>query len=350
MKTKAAILTKTNAPLEIDEVETPRLKRGQLLVKILYSGVCRAQWNEIIALKGPDRFLPHLLGHEATGIIEELGPGVTKVKPGDYVILSWIKGKGLDGVNSQYRRGSELVNAGGVTTFSGHSVVSENRVTKISRKMPADIACIIGCAVATGCGIVYHTFKAKKGDSIAVFGVGGVGSSALLAAKSRKCYPIIAVDVSSYKLRHAKNLGASHVVNAKGKDAIKKIFAICRQGIKFAIDASGTKPAMEMAFASLEEKGTLVIAGNLPKDQKIELHPFELIKGKKILGSWGGETVPDRDYPRYVRAYLKGELALDQLITHRFKLDEINEAFHLLINGQAGRIILKNSNGAKHAD
>ena len=131
MKTKAAILYELNKPLVIDDVEIPELKRGQVLTKILYSGVCRAQYNEIIGLKGPDKFLPHMLGHEASAIVEEVGEGITKVKKGDYVALSWIKGDGLDGINTQYKKGSQVIIAGGVTTFSEYAVVSENRVSKI---------------------------------------------------------------------------------------------------------------------------------------------------------------------------------------------------------------------------
>ena len=162
MKTKAAILYELNKPLVIDDVEIPELKRGQVLAKILYSGVCRAQYNEIIGLKGPDKFLPHMLGHEASAIIDEVGEGITKVKKGDYVALSWIKGDGLDGINSQYKRGTQVINAGGVTTFSEYAVVSENRVTKISKRINPEAASIIGCAVATGCGIIENTLKAKK--------------------------------------------------------------------------------------------------------------------------------------------------------------------------------------------
>jgi len=341
MKTKAAILYQLKQPLVVaNDVEVPALRKGQVLVKVLYTGICRAQYNEMIGLKGPDRFLPHLLGHEASGIVVKIGRGVTKVKKGDYVALSWIKGSGIEAGGSSYRRGNEIINAGGVTTFSEYTVASENRVNKIPRKIPPDVAAIIGCAIVTGAGIVNNTLKAKKGSSIAIFGVGGVGTSVLLAAKARGCKPIIAVDVVPQKLDFAKRLGATHTVSADG-DVVAKVRAIIKDGTDFAVDASGSKSAMEAAFDCIRVGGTFVIAGNLGKDEKISIHPFELIKGKKIVGTWGGETVPQEDIPRYARQYLQGRLPINRLITHCFRLDDINQAFDVLLQGEAGRVILK---------
>jgi len=340
MKTKAAILWELNRPLVIDEVEVPDLKPGQVLVKILFSGVCRAQYNEMIGLKGPDKFLPHLLGHEGTGIIKETGPKVKKVKKGDFVALSWIKGNGMEVPSSLYKSGNRIINAGAITTFSDYSVVSENRITKISKKIPADKAAVIGCAVATGCGIINHTLKVSKGSSLAVFGIGGIGASAVMGARLAGCARIIAVDVSSQKLGFAKKLGATHAFTMNEPGLLQKISTLTEGGVDFAIDASGAKSAMELAFDSLKYPGTAVIAGNLSKDEKISLHPFELIKGKRLIGTWGGETQPDSDFPRYVQSYLSGNLPLDSLITHRFKLTQINQAFEVLNNGRAGRVLI----------
>lgn len=342
MKTRAAILWETNKPLVIDDVEIPSLKKGQVLVKVLYSGICRAQYNEIIALKGPDKFLPHLLGHEASGTVVDLGPEITKVKKGDYVCLSWIKGEGLDGINSQYSLNGRLINAGAVTTFSDYTVVSENRITKIPTSLPPDIAAILGCAVVTGCGIMYNTAAASAKTSVAVFGVGGVGLSVILGAKSRGCSTIAAIDIEPKKLEFAQQLGATHLYNAKDNNLVAALLKLCPAGFDYSVDASGSKQAMESAFEVLKEKGGLcIIAGNLGKDQKIQLHPFELIKGKRIVGTWGGETLPDRDIPMYVNAYAKGNLPFNKMITHRFDLTEINHAFDVLIKGEAGRIVLK---------
>ena len=341
MKTRAAILWQLNKPLIIDEVEIPALKQGQVLVKILYSGVCRAQYNEMVGLKGPDKFLPHLLGHEASGFIIDTGFGVRKVKKNDYVCLSWIKGQGLDGINSQYQLKGRIINAGAVTTFSDYAVVSENRVVKIHKTAPADVAAIAGCAIATGCGIINNTLHALKNSSVVIFGVGGIGLSVILGAKNRGCFPIIAVDILDSKLKFAQKLGATHLINSSKVSVLKKLSALLPQGADYAVDASGNKMAMENAFACVQEKGICVIAGNLGKDEKIEFHPFELIKGKRIIGTWGGETQPDRDIPAYLKAFTRGLLPIDRMITHRFYLEDINKAFEVLVKGEAGRIILQ---------
>lgn len=342
MRTKAAILWQLHKPLVIDDVDVPALKRGQVLVKVLYSGICRAQYNEMIGLKGPDKFLPHLLGHEASGIVVDCGPGITKVKKGDYVCLSWIKGLGLDALNSQYTLNGRAINAGAVTTFSDYTVVSENRVTKIPKSLPPDAAAILGCAVLTGCGIMSNTLTAARGSSVAVFGSGGVGLSVLLGARRQGCGIVIAVDVEERKLRFAKRLGSTHTLNAKDPRFWDKLRKIVPSGLDYAVDASGHKTAMENAFASVKEKGGVcVIAGNLSKEEKIEFHPFDLIKGKRIIGTWGGESVPDRDIPRYAMAFKRGKLPFDRMITHRFTLEDINTAFGVLTQGEAGRIIIK---------
>jgi len=341
MKTRAAILWQLHKPLVIDEVEIPALKQGQVLVKIHYSGVCRAQYNEMIGLKGPDKFLPHLLGHEASGVVVDTAKGVAKIRKNDYVALSWIKSRGLDALNTQYKLGKHLINAGAVTTFSDYAVVSENRVIKIHPTSPMEVAAIVGCAIATGCGIINNTLNADKNASVIVFGAGGIGLSVILGARHRGCSTIIAVDVLDSKLKFAKRMGATHLINASKSPVLKSIAAILPLGADYAVDASGHKTAMENAFASIKEKGVCVIAGNLGKDEKIEIHPFELIKGKRIIGTWGGETQPDRDIPAYLKAYAQGQLPIDRLITHRFALEDINKAFEILVKGEAGRIILK---------
>lgn len=345
MVIEAAILNTLNTPLVLGKIVPPTLKRGQVYVKVLCSGICGAQYNETIGLKGPDKFLPHLLGHEASAIVESVGDGVTKVKRGDYVVLSWIKGRGLDGGSTQYNWNGRTVNAGGITTFSTHAIISENRVTKVSRKIPANIAALLGCVIPTGAGIVDYTLKVKKGSSIIVFGVGGIGLSVILAAKRKGCKNIVGVDVRLKKLQFAKRLGATVGININKQNEKKKLLQMFPSGFDYAVDASGSKQAMETAFALLSNQGTLVIAGNLPRRQKISIHPFELIKGKKIIGTWGGETFPDRDIPKYAKEYLKGILPIEKLITHRFLLKDINKAMQVLKRGNAGRIILEIGRG-----
>jgi len=333
MKTKAAVLYKLNSPLVIKEIEIPLLKKGQVLVKILASGICRSQLNEIKGLKGEDRYLPHLLGHEGAGVVEDIGPKVKKVKKGDYVVLSWIKGEGLEAPVPQYLTDEGIVNSGAVATFSEYSVVSENRLVKIPRSLPPHLAALLGCALPTGGGAVIHDFALSQRTSMAVFGVGGVGAGAILVAKMKNCGRIVAVDITQEKLAFARKLGATETI----------FFRDCQNlTVDFALEASGVKTVMEKAFESIKNTGILVIAGNLQKGEKISINPFELMLGKKIIGSWGGETKPDNDIPFYARAYLKGKLKLDKLITQKIKLEEINKAFEQMeMNKILGRIIIE---------
>lgn len=342
MKTKAAILFKTGRPLKIEEVEIPSLKKGQLLVKILASGLCRSQLNEIKGIKGPDKYLPHMLGHEASAEIVEVGKDISKVKKGDYVALTWIKGKGIEAEPPSYKLGKQVISSGPLATFCQYAIVSENRVIKIPKKVPVEYGAIIGCAVATGIGIIRRTLKASKGKTIAIFGVGGIGSSAILGAKMQRCSKIIAVDIRKDKLILAKKLGATDIFKYQDKGLITKIKALTYGGVNFAVEASGVKDAMETAFEVLNEKGYLAIAGNLRKSERICLDPFEFIKGKRVTGTWGGETVPDIDIPFYAQKFLAGELAISKLVTREFSLTEINKAFAIMESNKfVGRMIIK---------
>jgi S-(hydroxymethyl)glutathione dehydrogenase/alcohol dehydrogenase len=342
MKTKAAVLYQTHQPLQVETLNIPEPDKGQVLVRMKASGLCRSQLNEWRGLKGPDRFLPHLMGHEGAGIVEAIGPLVNKIKEKDHVLLSWIKGEGMDVPCSQYYNvKGEVINSGAVATFSEYALVSENRVSRIPKTFPWDIAAFIGCAVATGGGIVLNTLQVKQDRALAVWGIGGVGASAILAAKMLGCRRIIAVDICEEKLRWAETLGATAVADARAISVgfspyTKKFFPV-----DYAIESSGSREAMEWAFATTADQGIVVIAGNLRHDEKMLINPFDLIKGKQIIGSWGGSTVPERDFPRYIRAYQAGKMRIDQLITHRLRLEEINHAFHILDSGRAGRVLIE---------
>ncbi|OGL41493.1 MAG: acetoin dehydrogenase [Candidatus Schekmanbacteria bacterium RIFCSPHIGHO2_02_FULL_38_11] len=346
MKTLAAVLNKINNPLQIEELTIPELKAGQVLVKIAYSGVCHSQLNEVHGLKGEDKFLPHTLGHEGSGVVENVGSSVKKVKPGDHVVLTWIKGMGADVPSALYKRSNgSIVNSGAISTFLTKAVISENRVVKIPDKMPLREAALLGCAIPTGAGIVMNTARVKPSTSVAVFGVGGIGLSALLAAKIANASLIIAIDVLDHKLEQAIQLGATHIINARNQDVLSGIMDITgNRGIDYAIESAGKKESMETAFRSVRNNGGLcVLAGNLPLGEKILIDPFDLIKGKKIIGTWGGETQMDRDIPLYVNMYLAGKLRLDALNTNEYRLEDINSAFDDLEQGKAGRALINMS-------
>lgn len=341
MKTKAAVLYELNSPLRIAEIDIPLLKKGQVLIKMLASGICRSQLNEIKGLKGPDPHLPHLLGHEGAGIVEEIGEDVTKVNVGDYVVLSWIKGNGLNSSQAVFKQGNKSVNAGPIATFTEYGVVSENRLTKISKTIPDQIAALLGCAVLTGIGIIRHNLPVDSGESIIIFGVGGIGSSVILGALLHNLTPIIAVDINQRALDFACYLGATQTIIFNEQTIRKKVKSFVGEGVEYAVEASGSKQAMEKALEVVKPNGTVLIAGNISKNDKICLDPFELIKGKKIIGTWGGNSDPDIDIPFYEHSYSEGKLPLDKLITKRFTLDQINEALELMEQNQSvGRMII----------
>jgi len=343
-KTKAAILSQINQPLEIDELIIPDLKRGQVLVKIHHSGVCHSQINEIRGLKGEDKFLPHTLGHEGSGTVIEVGPEIQKVKVGDPVVLTWIKGKGIDAPATQYRKqDGSAVNSGAISTFMEYAVISENRLVRVPRELPLKEAALLGCAIPTGAGIALHTARMQPGSSIAIFGAGGIGLSAILAAQIKEAAIIIAVDIYEQKLNQAGEIGATHLINATTQDVSDVIREITGgPGVDFAIESAGQREAMEMAFKSVKDMGGLcILAGNLPVGQLICIDPFDLIKGKRIIGTWGGETDPDKDIPNYADLFLSGKLNLSFFTSHIYRLCDINNSFNDLASGKVNRALIE---------
>jgi S-(hydroxymethyl)glutathione dehydrogenase / alcohol dehydrogenase len=344
MKTRAAVLVETGKPLQVEELTLPTLKSGQVLVKIAYSGVCHTQLNEVKGLKGEDRFLPHTLGHEGAGTVESIGPDVTKVKEGDSVVLTWIKGKGLDVPSVSYwRDDGSTVNSGAISTFMERAVISENRLVPVSIESSLRELPLLGCAIPTGAGIAINTAKVQPESTVAIFGVGGIGLSAIIGCNLQKAKTIIAIDVFDHKLELAMKVGATHKLNGNNVDVLATILEITNQkGVDFSIEASGKAKIMETAFQSVSNSGGLcVIAGNLPEGERISLDPFDLIKGKKIVGTWGGGTHPDKDITMYADLLRTGNLELDPLITNVYSLSEINMALDDLNAGKLGRGLIK---------
>ncbi len=339
MKTEAAVLVELGAPLALVELEVPSLKTGQVLVQILVSGVCHTQVLEARGHRGEDRYLPHCLGHEAVGIVRETGPGVSKVKADDTVILSWMKGAGLDGVGTQYRWGDRTVNAGGVTTFSRLSVVSENRLVRMPTGVRLDDAAVLGCALATGFGAVFNVARPMPGQSVAVFGVGRIGLSAVLAAAAAGCTPVVAVDVNDEKLKVASGLGATHAFHAEG--ALDRILRVCPGGVDVAVEASGRPSVMTSALRSVRSQGgAAVVVGNARHGESVQIDPREFNQGKRLLGTWGGDNWPDRDFARYGRLLTSGKIDLAPMTPRRYRLDQADEAMTDLEEGRAIRPLI----------
>ena len=339
---KAAVLYELNKPLVVEEIYMEELLLGQVLVKIFYSGICRSQLMESKGLRGNDPWLPHLLGHEASGEVISIGDGVTKVKIGDKVILGWIKGDGIEADPAKYTNStSQKINSGRVTTFSNYSVVSENRIVKLDERVPLDVAVLFGCALPTGAGIVFNELMPLENESIAVIGLGGIGLSALMALKEFKPKVLIAIDISDEKLKMAKEFGATHLINSKTQNPTIEINKIIPNGVDACVESGGQIETIELGVSIIKKTGRMYFASHPEQGKFIKIDPFDLISGKKINGSWGGGCKPDIDIPRLTNSYINGTFPLNKLVTKRYSLDQINIALSDLEEGLVFRPLIE---------
>ena len=318
------------------------LSVGQILVEIEVSGICGSQIGEITGAKGPDKYLPHLMGHEGCGIVLEVGPGVSTVKKGDKVVLHWRKGDGIQAKNAVYQWRDKTLNAGWVTTFNTHAVISENRCTKISNDFDSDLASLFGCAITTGFGVVDNNAKIKLGESVVVFGAGGVGLNIIQACKLNSAYPIIAVDLFDNRLDLATKLGATHTINSKNQDPYCYINKIIGENkLDVFIDNTGITSIIESGYSLLNEFGRLVLVGVPRKGKNINIFTLPLHFGKQIIGSHGGESNPDCDIPRYSKLFKNNLVDFKLLVSKRISLDNINQAINEMREGKtSGRILI----------
>ena len=342
----AAILVAQRLPLVVEEVELPgALLEGQVLVKVLCSGICGSQLGEIDGAKGADRFLPHLLGHEGSGTVIDTGPGVRQVKSGDRVVMHWRKGPGIESLPPRYLWKGKTLNAGWVTTFNEYAIVSENRLTPIPGDTDIEIAALFGCAVTTGFGVVLNNAKLKIGESVVVFGSGGIGLSIVQAAALVTAHPIIAVDLHESRLGLARELGATHLINARTADARSAIRDLCPRGVDAFIDNTGLPAVIEMGYELTKPNGRITLVGVPSHGAKVSIHSLPLHFGKELKGSHGGEAVPNEDIPRYEALYRSGRIKLRELVTDRFKLEEVNTAIGKMRSGEIrGRCLLRMAN------
>lgn len=341
---KAAVLEKTNSNLKVKDLNFSKLSRGQVLVKVLYSGICRSQLMEIQGKRGEDKWLPHCLGHEASGEVVSTGAGVKKVKPKDKVILTWIKSKGINATSAKYYCKDELINSGQITTFSNYTVISENRLILKPKELSMEEAVLFGCAIPTGFGMVMNEIMPKKNMSVLLIGLGGVGLSSLIALKCLGIKNIVVVDLSSYKLQIANSFGVSKTLNVADKNFLNKINAINPNGFDICIESAGRTDTIELGFSLINETcGRLYFASHPSAKEKISLSPHELIKGKRIYGSWGGKTDPDIDIKKMAELIKKSKINISSLIKKNYKLSEINKAISDLESGKIFRPIIKMS-------
>jgi S-(hydroxymethyl)glutathione dehydrogenase/alcohol dehydrogenase len=331
----AAILTETGKPLVVDRVELPeRLDHGQVLVKIHWSSLCGSQLGEIDAAKGTDRWLPHLLGHEGSGTVAAVGPGVTAVRVGDRVAMHWRRGRGIESATPAYRWRGERLNAGWVTTFSEFAVVSENRVTAVGGAADMRLVPLFGCVVTTGFGIVNNNARLKIGESIVVYGAGGVGQAVVLGARMVSANPIVAVDRAAEKFDLVRAFGATHTLSGSADtwpDRIREI--VGPAGAHVAVDTTGDPRVIEQAYAITRKRGRTILAGVPRAGNHISIYSLPLHFGKVLTGSEGGEADPAEDIPNYLRLLLAGKLPLEPMITDTVTLANINEGFDRMRSG-----------------
>ena len=339
---KAAILVKSRQPLIIDDVTLPEnIEFGQVLVDVHYSSICGAQINEIDAVKGPDRFLPHLLGHEGSGVVREVGLGVSTVKEGDHVVLHWRPSAGIQSPTPQYSWGKKQVNAGWVTTFNEQAIVSENRLTIIPDDFDLKVAPLFGCAVTTAFGVVNNDAQIKVGQSVVVFGIGGVGINIVQAASMVSATPIVGVDLVECKLEMGKKFGLTHGFSGSGDELKSKICDIVgHQGADVVIETTGNSRVIEEAYNLTHPDGKTILVGVPNKGDNISIPSLPLHFNKVLTGSHGGGAEPDKDIPRIIRLMAAGKIDFDGLITHEVPLENINEAIDIFRSGTAGRVIL----------
>jgi len=332
---KAVILEEIDSPLAIKDVELTELKVGQVLVKILVSGLCGAQLHEIRGHKGNAKFLPHLMGHEGCGIVEEVGPGVTTVKVGDKVVMHWRPGTGIESPFPSYILDGKNMSSGKVTTLSEYSIVSENRVTVVPDDTPPELCAILGCALTTAMGIIDNEVDLKFGESIAVVGCGGVGLNLLQGAAMKSACPIYAVE---------KNFDKRNLCFVAGATIFVDDIADIDEKVDVIIDTTGIPEVISACVSKLSGKGRMILVGQPAPGRGVEvMNAVNLFSGmgQTIKATQGGKTNPTEDIPRYVRMHKEGLLDIESFITHRFKLEQVNEAFDLLRSGNAGRIIIE---------
>jgi alcohol dehydrogenase len=372
MKIRAAVLHEMgkpqpyadSLPLAIEQLDLDGPGPGELLVRVKAAGLCHSDLSVINGDR--PRPVPMALGHEAAGVVEELGPGVTDLRVGDHVVMVFVPSCGhcircmegrpalcepggaantagtlFSGARRLRLQGREVHHHLGVSAFADHAVVSRNSVVKIDQSLPLDEAALFGCAVLTGVGAVVNTARVPAGAAVAVVGLGGVGLNALLACRLIGAAEIVAVDLQDDKLALARQLGASHTVNAGDQDCVDQVRAATDGGVDFAFEMVGSVRAMDVAYRITRRGGTTVSAGLSHPTHDFSLKHVSLVAEERtIKGSYVGSCVPVRDVPRFVTLYRDGQLPVDRVMGEHIGLEDLNAAFDRLASGQTVRQIL----------
>ena len=373
MKIRAAVLNAmgaarpyaTSKPLTIEEIELEPPGQGEVLIKMGAAGLCHSDLSVINGDR--PRPTPMALGHEAAGVVQELGPGVDDLKKGDHVVLVFVPSCGhcapcaegrpalcepgaaantqgtlLSGARRLFRSdGKPIHHHMGCSAFAEYSVVSRRSVVKIDSDLPLDEAALFGCAVLTGVGAVVNTGQVRAGSSVAVVGLGGVGLASVLGAVASGAREVVAVDLSDEKLALAKELGATHTFNAADPDLVEKVKQATKGGVDYSVEMAGSVRAFETAYRITRRGGTTITAGLPPPTATWAMPSTNLVAEERtIKGSYIGTCVPSRDLPRYIDLYRRGKLPVNRLMTGRLQLEDINRGFDLLHEGKAVRQVV----------
>ncbi|EKO3513389.1 S-(hydroxymethyl)glutathione dehydrogenase/class III alcohol dehydrogenase [Vibrio fluvialis] len=367
IKSRAAVAWGPNQPLKMEEVDVMLPRKGEVLVRIVASGVCH---TDAFTLSGddPEGVFPAILGHEGGGIVEMVGEGVTSVEVGDHVIPLYTaecgeckfcksgktnlcsavratQGKGLmpDGTTRFYKDGEPIFHYMGCSTFSEYTVLPEISLAKVNKEAPLEEICLLGCGVTTGMGAVMNTAKVKKGDTVAIFGLGGIGLSAIIGARMVGASRIIGIDINEKKFELAKQLGATDCINPQkfDKPIQDVVIEMTDGGVDFSFECIGNVNVMRQALECCHKGwGESVIIGVAGAGQEISTRPFQLVTGRVWRGSAFGGVKGRSQLPGIVEQYLAGEFGLQEFITHTMPLDEINEAFELMHSGESIRSVI----------
>ena len=367
MKTRAAVAWAPNQPLTIEEVDLQGPQAGEVMVKLVATGVCH---TDAYTLSGDDSegVFPCILGHEGAGVVVEVGAGVTSVTVGDHVIplytpecgtcrfclsgktnlcqaIRSTQGKGLmpDGTSRFSKNGQPIFHYMGTSTFSEYTVLPEIALAKINKAAPLDKVCLLGCGITTGVGAVLNTAKVEPGSTVAVFGLGGIGLSVLQGAVMAKASRIIAIDINESKFEMAKMLGATDCVNPKNFDRpIQEVIVdMTDGGVDYSFECIGNVNLMRSALECCHKGwGESVIIGVAGAGQEISTRPFQLVTGRVWRGSAFGGVKGRTQLPDYVESYMKGEIKIDEMVTYNMPLDDINRAFDLMHEGKAIRSVI----------
>lgn len=363
MKARGAVLFEAGRALEVCDIDVAPPRAGEVLVKMAAAGVCHTDLHVMQGkLAAP---LPAVLGHEGAGVVAEVGPGVTSLEAGDRVVPLWrlscgrceccrrgkpalcpegtrIRNTGRlpDGTSRLSHRGQEIRHYAGVSTFCEYSVVPEGALLKLEHDVPLDRAALLGCAVVTGVGAVTHAARVQPGDTVAVFGAGGVGLNVIQGARAAGAATIVAIDLHPAKLDLARAFGATHTIEARGETTVESVRLVTDgRGVDFAFDAVGSPLTVRQGFDVLARAGKLVVLGISREEVSLPLGPM-VFEERQVVGSFYGSGRPREDIPALAEMYLQGKLKLDELLTRRYRLDEINEAFAALDRGEVARSVV----------